>query len=37
LKVWDDMLHVFQGFYDFLPESNQSIEEIGEYIRKILN
>lgn len=37
LKVWDDMLHVFQQFYDFLPESNQSIEEIGEFIHKILN
>jgi len=37
LKVWDDMLHVFQQFYDFLPESNQSIEEIGQYIHKILN
>ena len=37
LKVWDDMLHVFQQFYDLIPESNQSIEEIGDYIHKILN
>jgi len=37
LKVWDDMLHVFQQFHGFLPESNQSIEEIGKFIHKILN
>ena len=37
LKVWDDMLHVFQQFHGFLPESNQSIEEIGKFIKKILN
>jgi len=37
LKLWDDMLHVFQQFYDELPESNQSIEEIGDYIHKLLD
>ena len=37
LKVWDDMLHVHQQFYDSLPESNQSIEEIGDYIQKLLD
>lgn len=37
LKLWDDMLHVFQQFYDLIPESNHSIEEIGEYIHKLLN
>lgn len=37
LKLWDDMLHVFQQYYGELPESDQAIEEIGEFIHKILN
>ena len=37
LKLWNDMLHVFQQFYDLLPESNQSIEEISDYIHKLLD
>ena len=37
LKLWDDMLHVFQQYYNELPESKQAVEEIAEYIHKILN
>ncbi len=33
LKVWDDMVHVWQAFAAILPEGQQSIEEAGEFIR----
>ncbi len=36
LEIWDDMPHVFQSFGDELPESKESIENIAEFIRKIL-
>lgn len=36
LKVWEDMPHVFQNYYNDLPESNQSIEEISRFIQKML-
>lgn len=32
LKVWDEMIHVFQ-FFPSLPEGQQAIAEIGEWIR----
>jgi hypothetical protein len=32
LKVWDEMIHVFQ-FFPMLPEGQQAIAEIGEWIR----
>lgn len=32
LKVWDEMIHVFQ-FFPFLPEGQQAIAEIGEWVR----
>ena len=34
LKIWDDMVHVWQAFASILPEGQQSIEEAGEFIRK---
>ncbi len=33
LDVWDDMIHVFQAFAPMLPEGQQAIEQIGEYLR----
>ncbi len=32
LKVWDEMIHVFQ-FFPMLPEGQQAIAEIGEWVR----
>ena len=37
LKIWDDMPHVFQNYYDDIPESNQSIEKVGKFILKFLS
>ncbi|MCH7737316.1 MAG: alpha/beta hydrolase [Chloroflexi bacterium] len=36
LKIWDDMVHVWQAFAAILPEGRQSIEEAGEFIRERL-
>ena len=33
LKIWDDMVHVWQVFASILPEGQQSIEETGAFIR----
>lgn len=33
LKIWEDMVHVWQVFASILPEGQQSIEEAGEFIR----
>lgn len=33
LEVWDDMIHVFQAFAMMLPEGQQAIDKIGEYLR----
>jgi acetyl esterase/lipase len=33
IVVWPHMWHVFQVFAPFLPEANQSIQQIGEFIR----
>jgi acetyl esterase/lipase len=33
LEVWDDMIHVFQAFAPMLPEGQQAIDKIGEYLR----
>ena len=35
LEIWDDMIHVFQAFAAFAPESREAIEKIGEFTRKI--
>jgi acetyl esterase/lipase len=34
LEVWPDMWHVFQFFASVLPEGKQSLEKIGDFIRK---
>ncbi len=34
IRVWDGLWHVFQAFAPFLPESRQSVNEIGEFIRR---
>jgi monoterpene epsilon-lactone hydrolase len=34
LDVWDDMIHVFQLFPSELPEAQQAIAKIGEFVRK---
>ncbi len=34
LQVWDEMIHVFQFFAAMLPEGQQAIDRIGEFIRK---
>ena len=36
LKIWQDMVHVWQVFAAILPEGQQSIEEIGGFIRQRL-
>ena len=37
LKIWDDMVHVWQAFASILPEGQQSIEETGAFIRQRLS
>lgn len=34
LEVWDDMIHVWQVFAAVLPEGQQAIDRIGEFIRE---
>ena len=34
LTIWDDMWHVFQQFAYVLPEGQQSLENIGRFIRR---
>ena len=36
LKIWDDMVHVWQAFASILPEGQESIEESGAFIREKL-
>jgi acetyl esterase/lipase len=33
LDVWEEMIHVFQAFAPMLPEGQQAIDKIGEYLR----
>ena len=32
-EIWDDMFHVWQGFAPMLPEGQDAIDRIGEWIR----
>jgi acetyl esterase/lipase len=32
IEVWDDMVHVFHGYAPFLPEANEALRAIGEFI-----
>jgi acetyl esterase/lipase len=34
LEIWDDMFHVWQFFAEMLPEGQQAIDRIGEFIWK---
>ncbi len=36
IKIWDDMVHVWQLFASVLPEGQQSIDESGKFIRSKL-
>jgi epsilon-lactone hydrolase len=33
LEHWEDMIHVFQAFAPMLPEGQQAVDKIGEYLR----
>jgi acetyl esterase/lipase len=35
-KVWPGLWHVFQAVARFVPEAQDSIEELGRYVRKCL-
>ena len=37
LEVWPEMVHVWHCFAPMLPEGQQAIERIGEYIRETLH
>lgn len=34
LEVWDEMIHVWQLFYQMVPEGAQALERIGEYLNQ---
>lgn len=34
LDPWEDMIHVFQAFASMLPEGQQAIERIGEFVKR---
>lgn len=34
LEVWDDMIHVWHAFAGMLPEGQQAIDRIGEFVRE---
>lgn len=34
LEIWDEMIHVWHFFASMLPEGQQAIDRIGEYIRQ---
>lgn len=34
LEVWDEMIHVFQVFAGMLPEGQQAIDRIGEWVKQ---
>ena len=36
LETWDDMIHVWHIFAPMLPEGQQAIERVGEFLRKHL-
>lgn len=37
IQVWDKMMHVFQVLAGWLPEADQAVEEIGEFVRSTLD
>ncbi len=36
VAVWPGMWHVFQAFFLFVPEAQESIEEIGRFVQEVL-
>jgi hypothetical protein len=34
LEVWDDMPHVWHVFTDMLPEADQAVGRIGQWLRE---
>ena len=34
VQVWDDMVHVFQGYAPFLPEAVEALEAIGFFVHR---
>ncbi len=36
LEVWPEMIHVWHFFADMLPEGQQAIERVGEWVRQRL-
>jgi len=34
LEVWPEMPHVWQAFCGFLPEADQAVERLGQFVRK---
>lgn len=36
LEIWPDMWHVFQAFAPLLSESDQAIQQIGKFVRRVL-
>ena len=34
LQVWDDMVHVWPMFASILPEGQQALDVVGEFVRK---
>jgi len=32
LEIWNDMIHIFQGFAPFLPEANRALKKIGSFM-----
>jgi monoterpene epsilon-lactone hydrolase len=34
IEVWDEMIHVFQVFAPMLPEGQQAIDKIGEWVKQ---
>ena len=32
LQVWEDMVHVWQGYAPFLPEAVEALEAIGNFV-----
>ena len=34
LEVYPDMPHVFQAFAPYLPDANQALQRIGEFIKR---
>ncbi|MFX0136201.1 MAG: alpha/beta hydrolase, partial [Candidatus Hodarchaeota archaeon] len=34
LEKWEDMVHVFQSFGYYLPEAQEAVENIGEFVLK---